>query len=233
MTAVNFTSTARGQGAKPVISLPDGMPVHGQFFGQSSLSKLAVVTENCIVKVNGHMDDSDLACLAPLGCGYLTGAGTIFNAVKPRTFDKLAVLGVGAVGIAAMLAAKALGVETIIAVDIVDAKLQTALSLGATHVVNSRSAPDLETAIRTVFPLGVDKIVDTTGVTALLGSSIKALAHGGTLALVGIPPATETFEINGFDMLLSCKKVIGVIEGYSHPQEVSSASMSFPSVTKC
>jgi Zn-dependent alcohol dehydrogenase len=233
MTEVNFTSTARGQGAKPVISLPDGTPVHGQFFGQSSLSKLAVVSENCIVKVNGHMDDGDLACLAPLGCGYLTGAGTVFNALKPRTTDKLAVLGVGAVGIAAILAAKALGVETIVAVDIVDAKLQTALALGATHIVNSRSAADLETAIKAVFPLGVDKIVDTTGVTALLGSSIKALSHGGTLALVGIPPATERFEINGLDMLLSCKKVIGVIEGYSSPQEVSSAGVLFQSVAKC
>ncbi|KAL6692436.1 hypothetical protein J3F84DRAFT_402272 [Trichoderma pleuroticola] len=207
MTETNFVRPARRDArAKSPISLLDGTKVHGQFFGQSSMSKLAVVTEASVVKVDARPEE--LRTLPPLGCGYLTGAGTIFNVVKPRVQDSVAVVGMGAVGIAAMLAAKSLGVRQVIAIDVVEAKLELASSLGATHIVNSAADPDLQAALHALIPGGPDKIIDTTGLAGVLEASVKALAHGGTLALVGVPAPTTTLQINALDLLLSCKRLI-------------------------
>lgn len=221
-TDINFINNARrGPAAKSPISLPDGTEVHGQFFGQSSLSKVVVATEKCIVKLDAKPEE--LPYLAPLACGYLTGAGTMLNVLMPQPAESVAVLGVGAVGLAALMAAKALGVGQIVAVDLQEAKLQAASSSGATHTVNTAHSPDLASALRTVLPDGVDKIIDTTGVAGLLEASVRALAHGGTLALVGVPSPTANLQLNALDFLLGCKRVVGVIEGFSNPQVVRTA----------
>ena len=220
MTETNFINTARGPAEKSPISLPSGETVHGQFFGQSSLSKMSVVTEKSIVKIEASPED--LAYLAPLSCGYQTGAGTMFNVLKPLADDKVAILGMGAVGLAAVMAAKAMGVRQIVVVDIVDAKLEKAHTLGATYTINAKSVQDVNVGIREIFPEGVDKIMDATGVASLLEPAVKALAHEGTLALVGVPPPTAQLCINALEFMLSCKRIVGVIEGQSDPQQVKS-----------
>ncbi|KAL5343982.1 hypothetical protein BJX70DRAFT_393403 [Aspergillus crustosus] len=225
MTSLNFLQSRATPNKGPYttpISLPDGTPVHGQFFGQSSFSKLAIVDRRSCVKIDSEIPPRDLAFLAPLACGYVTGAGTVLNVLKSRENSKLVILGLGAVGLAALLAAKALGVKDVIAVDMVPSKLELAVSLGATHTINTKDVPSLEKAIRDLFPEGVDQIVDTTGVTALLQSSLAALGHGGTLALVGVPKPGQTLSIDPLDLLLSCKRVVGVIEGDAQPAKLIS-----------
>lgn len=219
MTETNFISTARGPSQKSPISLTNGEPVHGQFFGQSSLSKLSIVTEKSVVKVDVRPED--LAHLAPLSCGYLTGAGTMMNVLNPSPEHKVAVFGMGAVGLAAVMAAKVMGAQQIIAIDMIDSKLDMASTLGATNCIKSTKLIDINSAIRDVCPGGVDKIMDATGVGSLLESGVKALAHAGTLALVGVPTPTTELSINALDFLVSCKTIVGVIEGYSNPQRVS------------
>ena len=226
MTETNFINTARnrGDGPQSPISLPDGTPVHGQFFGQSSLSKLAIVAETSVVRIPSARND-DLPFLAPLSCGYLTGAGTILNVLQPSKSSKVAILGMGAVGLASLMAAVAIGVEMVIAVDVMDPKLALSLSLGAKHAINTKSeATDLEARIKAVCPGGVDYIVDTTGVAVLHGPAVRALAHGGTLAFVGVPPPTATLRIDTLEFLTSCKRLIGVIEGDANPHEVGNAN---------
>lgn len=217
MTETNFLSTARKDGSSP-ISLPDGTPVHGQFFGQSSLSKMAVVTEDSVIKISAT--ESDMQYLPPFACGYLTGAGTVLNVLRPDRDSKIAVIGMGAVGFGAVLAAKALGVQSIVAVDIVDSKLALAASLGATHTLNTKTVQGLANGILSIFPDGVDYILDASGVQVLLQDSLKALAHEGTLALVGVPRPDATIELNALNILLSCKRVIGVVEGGADPKKV-------------
>lgn len=221
-TETNFLSNARADGSSP-ISLPDGTPVHGQFFGQSTMSKLAVVTEKSVVKIPTQTQESDLQYLAPFSCGYLTGAGTVLNEFRPDPdSSKIAIIGMGPVGFAGLLTAKAIGVKDLVAVDIVDSKLEIAASLTGSHTVNSINPPggSLSEKILAIYPEGVDYILDTTGRTAILQDSVKALAHGGTLALVGVPPPTGTIEVNAFDLLLSCKRIVGVIEGAANPKKV-------------
>jgi Zn-dependent alcohol dehydrogenase len=104
------------------------------------MSKLAIVDERSVVKAppGSGITVEDMAVLAPLGCGYLTGAGTVFNVLKPKRTSRFVVLGMGAVGLAAMMAARSQGVETVIAIDIVDAKLKLAKALGASYTLNTR-----------------------------------------------------------------------------------------------
>lgn len=215
ITNINFGG-ARGLESSP-IRLPDGRRVRGQFFGQSSFSELAVVDVRSVVKYSG--DENDLSFLAPLGCGYMTGAGTILNVLKPHPSSSLAVFGLGAVGLAAIMAAKVEKVKEIIAVDIIPSKLELATALGATHVINAKEG-DVVQGIRNRCPGGVEYIVDTTGVISMINNGIKALSHAGTLALVGVPKPTDQLEANAIDLLTSCKRVIGVILGSASPQQV-------------
>jgi len=223
-TSINFCGARGESAADSPISAPGGQPIRGQFFGQSSLSKLAIVNEASVVKSPSVISDEYFGALAPLGCGYITGAGTVLNVLKPRPKSSLVVLGMGAVGLAAMMAARAMGVETVVAVDIVDAKLELATSLGATHTLNTKRVSSLADGIHQLFPGGVDNILDTTGVVPLLQSSIDALAHEGTLVFVGVAPPTGTLTFNPLEFMLSCKRVVGSILGCSNPPEVSNSS---------
>lgn len=231
-TETNFLSTARADGSTP-ISLPDGTPVHAQFFGQSSMSELAVVTEDSVVKIPAEkIRVEDMQYLAGFSCGYLTGAGTVMNELCPDPdSSKVAIIGMGPVGFAGLLAAKAIGVRDLVAVDIVDSKLEIAASLAGAHTINSLNpAGDISEKILAIYPEGVDYILDTTGRPAILSDAVKALAHGGTLALVGVPPPTGTLEINALNLLTSCKRIVGVIMGAANPQKVFS---NFPLADFC
>ncbi|KAJ5942130.1 hypothetical protein N7516_002298 [Penicillium verrucosum] len=220
MTPINFAGARGLSAAESPISFPGGKgPIRGQFFGQSSMSKLAVVDERSVVKSpsGSGLTVEDMAVLAPLGCGYLTGAGTVFNVLKPTPTSRFAVLGMGAVGVAAMLAARSQGVQTVIAVDIVDEKLEMAKSLGASHTLNTKSVSDLAQGLLDIFPDGVDCILDTTGVVPLLEAAVKALGHEGTLAIVGVARAGSSLNIDPLELMMACKRVVGVIEGCANP----------------
>src|SRR3954452_9846214 len=109
----------------------DGSPVFGSFFGQSSLAAHALAYADNCVKVDPGLD---LRLLAPYGCGFQTGAGTVLNVLEPHAEDSLVVYGVGAVGLAAIAAAAAEGVTSIVAVDPQESRRTVAEKLGATTV---------------------------------------------------------------------------------------------------
>lgn len=104
------------------------------FFGQSSFATYSVVHQNSVVKVD---KDIDLSILGPLGCGIQTGAGAIFNRLKPEFGSSLVVFGCGTVGLSAIMAANLYPCNHIIAVDRNEKSLQLAKELGATHTIDS------------------------------------------------------------------------------------------------
>lgn len=201
------------------IRRPNGDFIRGPLFGQSSFSKLAVCDSRVVVKYPGPVED--LAFFAPLGCGFMTGAGTVLDVLKPTSKSSIAVLGMGSVGLCALMAAKSLDVARIVAIDIVESRLELAKSLGATHAIDGKKYPDIEAAIRDACPGGVDFVIDATGSTKLINSGIKALAQRGTLAIVGTPIPGENLSVEAMDMLIHCKKIVGVTGAYANPQEVS------------
>lgn len=201
------------------IRRPNGDFIRGPVFGQSSFSQLAVCDARTVVKYSGPVDN--LSFLAPLGCGFMTGAGTVLDVLKPEPSSSIAILGLGAVGICALMAAKSMNVARIVGVDIIDSRLKLATSLGATHAIDGKKHEDIETAVREASPQGVNYIVDTTGLIGTINGGIRALAQEGTLALVGTPPPGEQLSVDAMDMLIHCKKIIGVTGAHANPQEVS------------
>ncbi|CAO2648155.1 Nn.00g090770.m01.CDS01 [Neocucurbitaria sp. VM-36] len=222
MTKNNFIETARkGPGPKSPISLPDGAPIHGQFFGQSYLGKLAVVAETCVVKVP-FARPSDLPFLAPLACGYLTGAGTVLNVLKPERDSKVVVLGMGAVGLAAVMAAKAVGIETVVGVDMVASKLELASALGVTYTVNTKKV-SLDEDILAFCYDGADFIIDATGVATLHRPAVKALDRGGTLAFVSVPATTARLELEDSTFCCRANASLVLLKGSPIPRRVVSS----------
>ncbi|MFY0408726.1 NAD(P)-dependent alcohol dehydrogenase [Solicola sp. PLA-1-18] len=194
----------------------DGERISSHFFGQSAFSTLANVSESSIIKIDPEVP---LEKMAPLGCGMQTGAGAVLNEIKPVPGSTFAVIGSGAVGMAAVMAAKVAGCTTIVAVDRHQSRLDLALELGATHAVNT-SDEDLTAALlKLTGEAGVDSILDTTAIPSLLVAAANALAIRGTLALVGAAaPGTEAaFEIGG--SLVKGWTFKTIVQGSAVPQE--------------
>jgi aryl-alcohol dehydrogenase len=183
-------------------------------FDQSSFTTTTVVRERNAVKVD---DDLDLRKLGPLGCGYVTGSGTVLNTLKPKPGETIAVFGTGAVGLAAMMAGKISGCTKVIAVDIIDERLALAKELGATDVINSRQSDAVEAIRALTNGRGVNFCVDTTGITAVMEASIQALCQGGTTATIAVTPNHIDLDTWN-DLCVNDKKVVGVNMGDSIPQ---------------
>ncbi|MDJ1138524.1 NAD(P)-dependent alcohol dehydrogenase [Streptomyces iconiensis] len=205
---------ARPDGSTPVHAA-DGSDLGGRFFGQSSFAEHAVVDARCAVPVLADTED-ELALLAPLGCAVQTGAGTVLNVLRPGAGSTVAVFGAGAVGLSAVLGATLTLAERVIAIDILPSRLELALELGATHVINGRTE-DVQARLDEITGgRGVTGAVESSGVPELLRQAVDSLATGnGTVAVVGTPPlGTEgTFDINS--LVVHGRSIRGVAEGDS------------------
>lgn len=159
-----------------------GETVATHFFGQSSFSSHANVAARSVVKVDPEVP---LEMIGSLGCGLQTGAGAVLNDLRPEAASSLAVIGTGAVGSAAVMAARIAGCTTVIGVDLHDSRLELARELGASHTVNSQTSDMLQELSRITDGEGVDYVVDTTSVPDVLNQAARALAVRGTLVAVG------------------------------------------------
>lgn len=158
-----------------------GKPV-SSFFGQSSFAEYAVTDIHNLVKVDPELE---LSYMGPLACGILTGAGAVINALKPDIGSSMAVFGTGSVGLSAIMAAKLCTCNPLIAVDIVDERLQIARECGATHVINSKTSPDVTEKIKELTGgWGLDFAVESTGVVTIMKEMTKALSAGGYGAVI-------------------------------------------------
>ena len=204
-------------GARPdgTTSLSEGgARVASHFFGQSSFATYANAAERSVVKVSANVP---LEILGPLGCGIMTGAGTVLNVLKPAPGSSIVIFGTGAVGNSALLAAIVADCSTIIMVDVVAARLELALSLGATHVINSLDE-DAVARVRAITGLGARYAIDTTGRPGVFRQMVDALAPQGFAALVGAAaPGTEA-SIDIGDFLVKSPTITAVIEGDAVPE---------------
>lgn len=189
----------------------DGQPVNGHFLGQSSFATHAVVRRSSVVRVP---DDTDLHLVGPFGCGFQTGAGAVLNVLRPEPGSSIAIFGVGGVGASAVMAAASVECGTVIAVDIMDARLDQARGFGATHAVRSDSA-DLQDKLRDIVPGGLDYTIDATGRTDVLRNAVDALAPLGRCGVVGVGPSPEM--ILEWRSVLAGRTITGITAGNSIP----------------
>ncbi|KAK4548555.1 hypothetical protein LTR36_009465 [Oleoguttula mirabilis] len=194
MRALNFGGSTRADGTVAVKGA-DGGGLNGQFFGQSSMSRVAMVRENCCVKVDGTREE--LRLFASLGCGIQTGAGAMLNVAKPAVGSSIAIFGGGAVGLSAMLAAKLTSPACLVLVDNSQTKLDMIPRelLEGVHAVNSsnKSSEDLAAELRALTPrgAGMDFAMDGVGHEAVLLAAHLCLDKLGTALIVGGSPTAK------------------------------------------
>ena len=186
--------------------------VHSHFFGQSSFATHAIVPERTAVKVD---KDVPLELLAPLGCGVITGAGAVIEALKVQAGDSIAVLGVGGVGLSAVMAARLVGAKHIVAVDLNRARLGLAMELGATDAI-AADEPDVAGAIRAVTGRGVTFSFNTTTVPAVHTVALECLAMNGTAGFVAAPRGEWAPAM--FPMLAGGRQLRGILGGDANPR---------------
>lgn len=189
-----------------------GERIHANFFGQSSFATYALCHQTNVVKVRG---DVPLEYLAPLACGVQTGAGAVINVLKPGPGDSLAVFGTGSVGLSAIMAARLVGVTTIIGIDLNDTRLDLARELGATHVINAKN--NIGEAITKLTGIGVDYSFETTANAKVMRQAIECLAPRGTCGLVGAAAAGTEVSFDELHIMTGGRSIRGIVEGESNP----------------
>jgi aryl-alcohol dehydrogenase len=190
----------------------NGQTVYGSFFGQSTFANYALVSERNVVKVPS---DVPLEILSPLGCGIQTGAGGVFNTLKPRPGSAIAVFGIGSVGLSAIMAAVVSGCTKIIGIDILDDRLKLAKEFGATHVINSGKANPVE-EIQKLTGGGIEYTLECTGIPKVLRQAVDSLMLGGTCGLIGVAPVGVEVNLD-MQTLLDARTVRGIMEGDCNP----------------
>jgi aryl-alcohol dehydrogenase len=193
----------------------NGAPVYSAFFQQSSFGTYALTQERYAVKVR---KDAPLEALGPLACSGQTGAGAVLNAMQPQPGDSLAIFGVGAVGLSALMAAKIAGCDPIVAIDVHAHRLALARELGATDTIDHTGRENVVDDVRAVAPGGVRFAIDTSALPSVFREAIEALMPGGTCVLLGsAPPGTDVAIEMPF--LQQGRTVRGVVQGESLPKK--------------
>jgi aryl-alcohol dehydrogenase len=190
----------------------DGRPVYGCFFGQSSFATHALAYEDNVVVVGG---DVDPIVAAPFGCGVQTGAGTVMNVLGLDEHSSLVVFGGGGVGLAAVMAARALGVPTIVVVDPVPGRRQLAGELGATVTIDPKTE-DVVDAVRGHTGGGATSSIETTAIADVVLQALDCLAARGTCVALGVGTPSFTF---GMERLARGRALRTTIEGDADPHE--------------
>ncbi|RQO46852.1 alcohol dehydrogenase [Rhodococcus sp. KBW08] len=188
----------------------DGEPIKNRWFGQSSYAEYAVVDADNVVPVER---DLPLELLAPLGCSVQTGAGAVLNEMALAPGQSIAVFGAGAVGLAAVMAAKLAGAKHIFVVDLHEERLRMAVDLGATQTILAGADTDVVGEIRKTCD-GVDFSFETTSVTKVISESIAVLGLFGFAVLVG--GGTGKLSVEPYE--LAGRKVTFVLEGSAVPR---------------
>src|SRR5690606_35823349 len=173
--------------------------------GVSAFATHAVVSETSVVAVDADVPP-EVAAL--LGCAVLTGGGAVVNAGRPAPGDRVAVVGLGGVGMAALLVAVALGHE-VIGVDALPAKLELARELGATTAVGPQEVAERG--------LRAPVVVEAAGSARAFETAYALTAPGGTTVTVGLPHPDARASVSPLSLTAEARTVVGSYLGSAVP----------------
>ncbi|MGH7966264.1 MAG: Zn-dependent alcohol dehydrogenase, partial [Candidatus Binatia bacterium] len=186
----NRFACLRPKGARPRLS-QNGEAVD-QFADLGSFAEKMLLHERAVVKI---ADDIPLDRAALVGCAVTTGVGAALNTAQVAPGSSVAVFGAGGVGIAVIQGARIAGARQIIAVDLLDHKLETAKHFGATHTINARAVDPVK-EIKRLSNGGVDYAFEAVGNKQAAEHCFYALAPRGLATLVGAMPPGQKIELN-------------------------------------
>jgi len=184
--------------------------------GITTFSDYTIASENRCVKLEEKIP-MDLAAL--LGCAVPTGAGIVFNTLRPNIKNSIAVFGVGGIGLSTILGAKIHECSKIIAVDIEEEKLKLAKEFGATDTINCKTEDPIKRIHEITDGKGVDYSVEAAGKAEVIESAFQAIKYkGGLCVIAGHPDCKERIHIDPFD-LIQGKKIEGSWGGGCQPDK--------------
>jgi alcohol dehydrogenase len=181
--------------------------------GVSCFAEHAVLNRGSLVKVPADLP-ADVA--AVFGCAVLTGVGAAINSAQVRLGQTVAVVGLGGVGLAALLGARAAGARELIAIDRLPAKLELALVLGATRAFRADD-PDLVAQVRATTGGGVDVAIDAASAVAALESAYRITRRGGTTVTCSLPNPAQAFSLPAVHLVAEERTVKGSYLGSAVP----------------
>jgi alcohol dehydrogenase len=208
---------AAANGAGTLLSGAHRLHQHGHdvhhHLGVSAFAEYATVSRRSLVRID---PDLPLDEAALFGCAVLTGVGAVINTAKVQAGSSVAVIGLGGVGLAALLGAAAAGARRIVAVDLSDEKLDLARQLGATDVFNARD-PGAANRIREATQGGVEFAFDLAGAVRAMELAYKITRRGGTTVTAGLPPPTAAMPLPLVNLVAEERTVKGSYIGTCVP----------------
>ena len=175
----------------------------------STFSEYAVISENRMIPIPFHMPLDEAALF---GCAIPTGAGILMNDLKAEAGQSVAILGLGGIGLSSLLAATALGLNPIIAIDIDPNKLTLAMQLGATKCLNIKDEEVLKN-----YTNQLDYAIEATGIPSAMEMAFALVKpKTGIAVIAGNAPKTSRIQLDPFDFILG-KKLIGTWGGGIQP----------------
>jgi len=189
-----------------------GAPLN-HHLGCSVFAEYATVSRHSLVKIDPEVPLDEAALF---GCAVLTGVGAVVNTAKVPVGASVAIVGLGGVGLAALLGAYAAGARQIVAVDLADDKLAQARELGATHTVNA-GLPDAMEQIRALSGGGVEFAFEFAGSIRALDLTYRITRRGGTTVTAGLPPSTATLPLAAVSLVAEERTLKGSYIGTCVP----------------
>src|ERR1700747_2306867 len=203
-------STLRRPAAPPRLSRNGDALSQG--FGLGGFAEQVLVHENQLAVVPKELP---FAQAALLGCGVVTGAGSVLNTANVSAGDTVVIFGAGGVGLNAVSGARIAGASRIVVIDIQQRRLEEARRFGATEVIDSTITKPVE-AVRDLLPGGADHVFDFVGLKAVAEQGLAMLAVGGGLYLVGVSQPEVEIDLNVFDAIGGQKRVQGGKVGFTN-----------------
>ncbi|MDM3980720.1 zinc-dependent alcohol dehydrogenase family protein [Staphylococcus haemolyticus] len=193
------------------LSNEDGQVYH--HLGVSGFAEHAVVSENSIVKISNEIPFERAAVF---GCAVITGIGAVMNTAQIRPGSNVAVVGLGGIGLNAIIGAKLAGANEIIALDINEDKFDLAKQFGATATFNS-SDDDIDEQIKEYVPGGVEYAFETAGVVPAMQVAYRITKRGGTTVTTGLPHPKDEFSFSQVTLAAEERTVKGSYVGSCVP----------------
>jgi alcohol dehydrogenase len=191
-----------------------GEPVYHYCF-LSTFADACVVDERSCVPI---ARDVPFEIAALVGCGVSTGVGAVTRTAETKRGDRVAVIGCGGVGLSALMAAVAVGADRVVAVDVVQEKIDVARSFGATDGVLWQGGPEEAAAsVREASGGGVDVAIEATGRPEAMLTAYLSTRKRGAAVLVGIPAEGATLELPAGTIVRGERRVLGSIYGSTQP----------------
>lgn len=179
--------------------------------GTGTFSEELVLPERAVVKIDNDVP-FDIAAL--VGCGVITGVGSVVNAAKLEPGSTAVVIGCGGVGISVIQGARLAGAATILAVDLVDQKLEWAREFGATHTCTPDQLPE-QMGLLTDEGQGFDYGFEVIGRSDTIRSAYDATRRGGKTVVIGVGRPEDMVQFSAFEFFFAEKTLMGSVYGSS------------------